>query len=198
MEWMLARESATRYYRSECSEPVLSLCIGDGARLDRGDLVTDVVTVSEPLVANITSWNCKPAQEHYQDACRDMNLACFKNIKEKMQLVEITNTLDLSVPLKRVHIEPICHTIKSWLRLRDLDLSNCKLTDNSFSVIVSLLPTLPSLSSMNVSTNCLTLESIHLLASVMPLPTASLLSLNLSWNPPYSDWIYNLVIDEQA
>ena len=96
-------------------------------------------------------------------------------------MVETTNSLDLSVSLKKNHIKPVCHTIKSCLRLCELNFSWCKLTDNPFSVIVSILYTLPSLSSMNVSTNCITLESIHLLASVRPIP--SLLSLNLSWNP---------------
>ena len=62
----------------------------------------------------------------------------------------------------------------------ELHLPRCKLTDPSTTLLVSLLPTLPNLSTLDLSQNLLSLQSVQLL-SKLQLPSIS--HLSLSGNP---------------
>lgn len=179
VKW-LASEASARYYRQSGSEPVLRLTTGDGAGLDPGDLVTHVVQGTEPLTGVVISWNCKPAEDRYRDACKDFVTPCFKNICERLSLMATTNTLSLNIPIKKQHAEPIFHCLKSNMGLRELNLSRCKLTDPIITLLGPLLPTLPYLSTLDLSQNLLSLQSLQLL-STYNLP--SLINLSLCCNP---------------
>jgi len=176
----LATEASARYYRLTGSEPVVRLTTGDGDGLDPGDAVTHVVQGTEPLIALVTSWDCKPAEERYRDSCKDMATPCFKNICDKLSLMNTTNTLSLSVPMRTHHVAPIFHCLRSNIGLRELHLTRCKLSDTAMTQLVSLLPTLSNLSSLDLSQNLFSLQSLKLL-SELNLPTLSFLSL--SGNP---------------
>eukprot|EP00090_Calanus_glacialis_P018230 TRINITY_DN28299_c0_g1_i1.p1 TRINITY_DN28299_c0_g1~~TRINITY_DN28299_c0_g1_i1.p1 ORF type:complete len:481 (+),score=163.04 TRINITY_DN28299_c0_g1_i1:63-1445(+) len=176
----LASEASARYYRQVGSEPVIRLTTGDGAGLDPGDLVIHVVQGTEALIAVVTSWNCKPAEERYRDTCKDMGTPCFRNICDRLSLMATTNTLSINIPLKKQQAEPIFHCLKSNMGLRELNVSRCKLSDPSMTLLVSLLPTLPYLSTLDLSQNILSLQSLQLLSSLQ-LPSLSRLSL--SGNP---------------
>jgi len=176
----LAGEASARYYRQNGSEPVVRLTTGDGAGLDPGDLVTHVVQGTEHLHAVVTSWNCKPAEERYRDSCQDHNTPCFKNICDRLSLMATTNTLSISVPMKKQHAAPIFHCLRSNIGLRELHLSRCKLADPSIALLVQLLPTLANLSSLDLSQNLISLQSLKLL-SCLKLPSIS--NISLSGNP---------------
>ena len=175
----LAGEARARYYRLTGSEPVIRLTTGDGDGLDPGDLIMQVVQGSEPVVAVVTSWNCKPAEERYRDSCKDMGTSCFKGICDKLALMTTTNTLSLSVPLKTQNAAPIFHCLRSNIGLRELNLSRCKLSDTTMALLVSLLPTLSNLSSLDLSQNLLSIQSLKLLSD-LKLPLLSQLSLSLN------------------
>jgi len=175
----LAGEASARYYRLTGSEPVIRLTTGDGDGLDPGDLVMQVVQGSEPLVAVVTSWNCKPAEERYRDSCKDMGTSCFKGICDKLALMATNNYLSLSVPLKTQNAAPIFHCLRSNIGLRELRLSRCKLSDTTMTLLVTLLPTLSNLSSLDLSENLLSIQSLKLLSG-LKLPLLSHLSLSLN------------------
>jgi len=174
----LAEEASARYYRQVGSEPVLRLVTGDGAALDPGDLVSHVVQGTDPLKTVIMSWNCKPAEERYRDSCKDLDRPIFKNISAKLSEMATTNSLTINVPLKKLHAEPIFHCLKSNVNLRELDLSNCQLA--SIELLQPLLPSLLSLSVLNLSQNLLSLQSLKLLSE---LKLSSLTHLVLAANP---------------
>ena len=109
-----------------------------------------------------------------------MATPCFKNICDRLSLMATTNTLNLHVPLKKQNAEPIFHCLKSNIGLRELHLPRCKLTDLSMTLLVSLLPTMPNLSTLDFSQNLLALQSVQLL-SKLQLPSIS--HLSLSGNP---------------
>jgi len=175
----LAGEASARYYRLTGSEPVIRLTTGDGDGLDPGDLVMQVVQGSEPVVAVVTSWNCKPAEERYRDSCKDMGTSCFKGICDKLALMATNNYLSLSVPLKTQNAAPIFHCLRSNIGLRELRLSRCKLSDTTMTLLVTLLPTLSNLSSLDLSENLLSIQSLKLLSG-LKLPLLSHLSLSLN------------------
>jgi len=175
----LAGEASARYYRLTGSEPVIRLTTGDGDGLDPGDLVMQVVQGSAPVVAVVTSWNCKPAEERYRDSCKDMGTSCFKGICDKLALMASNNTLSLSVPLKTQNAAPIFHCLRSNIGLRELSLSRCKLSDTTMALLVTLLPTLSNLSSLDLSQNMLSIQSLKLLSG-LKLPLLSHLSLSLN------------------
>lgn len=112
--------------------------------------------------------------------CEVLGRSSFKNVKEKMQIFDNTHSLDLRVPLKRDNLEPICQVIKPRMNIRELFFTSCKLNDNSFSVLLPILPVLKSLRKLDFSCNFLTLQSLNLLSDKPPL---ELNSLSVNRNP---------------
>ena len=96
----LAQEAAGRYYRQVGTEPVLRLRTSDGAVLDPGDLVAHIFQPGEQLNADILHWITKPAAQQYEDACRELGVTCYKNIRASLVKMSTTNSLSLQLNMK--------------------------------------------------------------------------------------------------
>ena len=98
----LAREAAARYFRVQGgAEPVLRLTTSDGALLDGGDLVREVMDAEDRLLeAEVTGWISKTAHEKYTNFCADRNVTSFQNILQKLTAVESSHVFSFSAPLR--------------------------------------------------------------------------------------------------
>ena len=167
----LAKEAALRYYRQLGSEPVLKLRTGDGAVLDPGDQLNHVLSPGDQISAEVVHWNNKPAAEKYRDSCRDLAVPSFKNISDRLMTMTSTNVLKLQLRLKKQHAEPLWASLRGNQALRHLELSYCKLDDTIVSMLCQVLPSIPNLSSLDLSYNSLTSTS---LTSISTLTLSSL------------------------
>jgi len=147
--------------------------------LDTGDKICDVLMPEDKLLAEVLMYNTKPASEKYKDSCRDMGVPCFKNISEKLTSMSSSNSLSLRLSLKRQHAEPLWSALRGNSALRNLELSYCKLDDNVLAMLCQVLPSLPHLSSLDISYNNLTSSS---LTSLSRLCCPSLTKLSMSGN----------------
>ena len=160
-------------------EPVLSLRTEDGAALDPTDPLSHILATCQIICGEVLHWNMKPASEKYRDTCRDLKLPCFKNLSEKLSSMSSSNILSLRLSLRGRNAEPLFLSLKSNQALRQLDLSHCKLEDGVVSQLVTVLPTITNLASLNLSFNLLTSASLSALASVQ-LASLNELSGNFS------------------
>merc|ERR1719342_537247 len=133
----------------------------------------------DKLLAEVLMYNTKPASEKYKDSCRDMGVPCFKNISEKLTSMSSSTSLSLRLSLKRQHAEPLWSALRGNSALRNLELSYCKLDDNVLAMLCQVLPSLPHLSSLDISYNNLTSSS---LTSLSRLCCPSLTKLSMSGN----------------
>ena len=177
----LAREAAARYFRVQGgAEPVLRLTTSDGALLDGGDLVREVMDAEDRLLeAEVTGWISKTAQEKYTNFCADQNVTSFQNILQKLTAVESSHVFVFSAPL-RSQTDAVLSSLTGCSSLRQLSLTSCQLTDSCLPLLAACLSSLPSLASLDLSSNRLTAAVLQSLASLAPLP--SLASLRLGRN----------------
>ena len=160
----LAREAAARYYRKEGTEPVLRLRTSDQAVLDPGDLVAHILQPGEPLTAEVLHWNTKPAADKYKDACRELGVSCYKNIRGSLINMSSAGNLSLRVSMKAQHVGPLFRSLRGNSGLRELELSHCKLGDEEVRLLGEILPTTSHLTSLNLSYNMMTDTSLSLLS----------------------------------
>ena len=160
----LAKEAAGRYYRQVGTEPVLRLRTSDGAVLDPGDLVAHIFQPGEQLTADVLHWNTKPAAQKYEDACRELGVTCYKNIRGSLVNMSSNNNLSLRLSMKAHHVRPLFRSLRGNSGLRELELSQCKLGDEEVRLLGEILPTISHLASLNLSYNMMTDISLTLLS----------------------------------
>ena len=177
----LSLEAAARYCRQRGSEPVLSVRTEDGAVLDSGDRIQDVLVTGDKLIGSVLHWNNKPSAERYREACAETKVPCFKNIRESLTSLTRSNSLDLSrLHLRQCHAAPVWNSLRGNLSLRHLVLSQCKLTDQCLAPLISsVLPSITHLTSLDLSYNLLTSSTLSSLSSSA---VSSLQSVSLSGN----------------
>ena len=179
----LAGEVAVRYRRAQegRAEPVLSLSTSDGALLDAGDLVSDVMDCQDPLlVARLTGWVSRSPQQIYHVYCAENKLTYFTNIHQKLVAIETCHVFLFSGSPLRQQAEAVLASLRGAATLRELTLSGCKLSDSCRSSLTACLSSLPSLASLDLSSNLLSPLTLRSLSSLAPLP--SLHSLDFSRN----------------
>jgi len=178
----LAQEAARRYCRVKGgAEPVLLLSTSDGALLDAGDFVSDVVDDKDPVLkGKVESWITKSADERYADFCSARGLTNFKNLHTKLSAIESTFEFRLqSSPLRNQQADAVLASLTSCPTLRSLTLNGCKLADSLLPQLTRCLSSLPSLNSLDLSMNMLSMDALNNLAS---LSIPSLRSLDFSRN----------------
>ena len=178
----LAQEASRRYCRARGgAEPVLCLSTSDGALLDAGDFVSDVVDAQDPiLIGKVESWITKTAEERYADFCSARSLTNFKNLHTKLSAIEASYEFILeSSPLRNQQGDAVLVALTSCPTLRSLTLNGCKLTDSCLPQLTTCIASLPSLTSLDLSTNMLSMAALDRLAS---LSIPSLRSLDFSRN----------------
>jgi len=177
----LAAKAASSYSRAAGgAEPLLSLTTADGALLDPGDPVVAVVLPSAPLLlARVTGWLTKAPDQRYEEFCRDSAVTNFKNIRSKLAASESSGELVLSnSPLRGGQAAAVLSALTSCSTLTLLTLSGCKLTDTCLHNLASCLASLPCLTSLDLSSNMLTVGTVEVMASLQPLATMRTLNLN--------------------
>ena len=162
----LASEAAARYYRQLGTEPVLRLRTSDGAVLDTGDLVAHIFQPGDQLTADVMQWKTKPGAEMYDDACKELGLTNFKNIRARLVNMSTTNCLSLRLSLKYHHVQPLFRSLRGNCGLRELELTHCRLRDEQVELLGEVLPSVTHLSSLNLSYNLLTSRSLKLLSTL--------------------------------
>lgn len=160
---------------------MLCLSTSDGALLDAGDFVSDVVDAQDPiLIGKVESWITKTAEERYADFCSARSLTNFKNLHTKLGAIETSFEFRLeSSPLRNQQADAVLAALTSCPTLRYLTLNGCKLSDACLPQLTSCISSLPQLTSLDLSTNMFSMETLNSLAS-LSLP--SLRSLDLSRN----------------
>ena len=186
----LAREAAARYFRVQGgAEPVLRLSTSDGALLDGGDLVREVMDAEDRLIqAEVTGWISKTAQEKYINFCADRSVTSFLNIHQKLTAVDSSHVFAFSAPL-RSQTDAVLHSLTGCSSLRELSLTSCQLEDSCLPLLAACLSSLPSLASLDLSSNRLTAMVLQSLASLAPLPALASLCLgrNMLGSPALPD-----------
>ena len=162
----LAREAAARYYRQLGTEPLLRLRTEDGAVLDTGDLVAHIFQPGDQLTADVVHWNTKPAAEKYDEACKELGLTNFKNIRTSLVGMSSTSSLSLRVSLKVQHLKPLVRSLRGNSGLRELELSHCWLRDEQIELLSEVLPCVTHLTSLNLSYNRMSSTSLTTLSTL--------------------------------
>ena len=178
----LAQEASRRYCRARGgAEPVLCLSTSDGALLDAGDFVSDVVDAHDPiLIGKVESWITKTAEERYADFCSARSLTNFKNLHTKLSAIETSFEFRLeSSPLRNQQSDAVLVALTSCPTLRCLTLNGCKLSDTCLPQLTTCISSLPSLTALDLSSNMFSMEMLNRLAS-LSIPT--LRSLDFSRN----------------
>merc|ERR1719219_2660104 len=167
VDW-LAKEAAGRYYRQVGTEPVLRLRTSDGAVLDPGDCVAHIFQPGEQLqlTADVLHWNTKPAAQKYEDACRELGLTCYRNLRGSLANMSSTNSLSLRLSMKAHHVRPLFRSLRGNSGLRELELSHCRLGDQEVGLLGEILPSTSHLASLDLSYNMMTDTSLALLSSL--------------------------------
>jgi len=168
---------------------VLCLSTSDGALLDAGDFVSDVVDARDPiLVGKVESWITKTAEERYADFCSTRNLTNFKNIRSKLSAIEASFEFQLESPLRNQQADAVLVALTSCPTLRCLTLNGCKLSDTYLPQLTTCISSLPSLTSLDLSTNMFSMEALNSLAS-LSIPSLRILdfSRNMLGDRPVPD-----------
>ena len=160
---------------------MLCLSTSDGALLDAGDFVSDVVDAQDPiLIGKVESWITKTAEERYADFCSARSLTNFKNLHTKLSAIETSFEFRLeSSPLRNQQSDAVLVALTSCPTLRCLTLNGCKLSDTCLPQITTCISSLPSLTALDLSSNMFSMEMLNRLAS-LSIPT--LRSLDFSRN----------------
>ena len=177
----LAREAAGRYYSQVGTEPVLRLRTSDRALLKPEDPVAHIFQPGEQpqVTGEVVDWNIKPAAQKYEDACRELGVTCYKNLRTSLANMSSTNTLSLRLSMKAHHVRPLFRSLRGNPGLRELELSHCKLRDEEVRLLGEVLPTITHLASLNLSYNMMTGSSLALLSTLELKVKELLLSGNM-------------------
>ncbi|GAB1610966.1 hypothetical protein Ahia01_001383500, partial [Argonauta hians] len=201
----LNQEVSRRVYGKCQLKPRLSLTTKSGALLDLDDKISMVIANGEELEGCVSSWDLPPVQDRYTEACNTTNTAGVVKIRILLEESERSGHLGLSnMALTVTMVRPVFRSVKFLSNLSFMNLSGNRLGDAGFECLASVLPTLPSLTTLDLSCTGITLRALKELCRILecsepgssqlqhqqdsiPLgldrkPLQKLESLNLSYN----------------
>ena len=150
----------------------LQLSTVDGARLDPADSVRAVIQAGALLTARAAAWHSRPVLERYREECGRVSAPAPPDLCSK--LATLTSSLVLQAPPPAP--APLFLALRGCPDLKELSLTQCRLTDRALEPLLAALPALPALTSLDLSYNRLTVRSVAGLAR-LSLPRLSSLWL---------------------
>ena len=142
----LALSAATRYHAEVGLLPRLKLTTSDGALLADSDPAALLLNDGEEVVGVMEELERQPLPEQYKIVCERMGL-------EPMLLQKLSsNVLDVARQnVDVIHMECLLTTILCFTPLTEINISNNRLTPELMNSLCAALPTLPALTSLDVS-----------------------------------------------
>ncbi|ODN05135.1 Tonsoku-like protein [Orchesella cincta] len=161
IEW-LATESASRYRRAYGVKPILTLQTKDGATLSSSDPISLVLGTNErELVGVVSDFDLPPLIERYAAACSDVAFEPDSEVKSSLNSCQSSNILYLKdVNLRGRAGVIVMNALQRQYSLRILELSGCSLFDSGLFELCKILPTLPGLTDLDLSSNGITKTGI--------------------------------------
>eukprot|EP00106_Octopus_bimaculoides_P007525 XP_014774967.1 PREDICTED: tonsoku-like protein [Octopus bimaculoides] len=199
----LNQETSRRVYAQCQLKPILSLTTKSGALLDPDDKISMVIENGEELEGCVTSWDLPPVQDRYTEACKSNKTVVVGKISQQLEQCETSGNLILRhMALTPNIILPVFRAIKYQSNLCFMNLTGNHLGDVGLQSLAKVLNTIPSLTSLDISCNGITLKGLKELNSVLEAtygpsitgqqdtvpwglakkPLQKLESLNLSYN----------------
>ncbi|XP_029650533.2 tonsoku-like protein [Octopus sinensis] len=199
----LNQETSRRVYAQCQLKPILSLTTKSGALLDPDDKISMVIENGEELEGCVTSWDLPQVQDRYTEACKSNKTVVVGKISQQLEQCETSGDLTLPhMALTPSIILPVFRAIKYQSNLCFMNLTGNRLGDVGLQSLAKVLNTIPSLTSLDISCNGITLKGLKELNSVLEAtygpsitgqqdtvpwglakkPLQKLESLNLSYN----------------
>ncbi|XP_014680828.1 PREDICTED: tonsoku-like protein [Priapulus caudatus] len=158
----LAGEASQRYYAANGRWPQLTLYTKDGTALGSDDIVTDLVTNNEEIVASVETWEMPPVAERYASACEAARTPRYNNITAALRMADSTHCLRLRDLAMRLHqARPLLRSLPGEYALTVLDLSGNRLGDEGCKELGHALPSLDALATLNLLGNEVTQRGLR-------------------------------------
>ena len=173
----LAQEAAQRYRSKVGILPKLRLTTGDGAELDSEDVATQLLVDGDELVGVIEEAQHVGLLEKYLETCTRLSVeTSLKDIfSGPLSNVSLSRSLTSSKQLECFFTTVLCYT-----GIKKLDISFNRLSKEVLNTFCSVVPTLTSLSDINVS-GC-GINNTNFLKVSECLSKLPLSALNLDYN----------------
>ncbi|XP_038644645.1 tonsoku-like protein [Scyliorhinus canicula] len=183
----LAEQATQRYYQMCGLRPKLSLK-KEGALLSPQDPIIHVLQSNEEVLAEVQAWDLPPLVDRYTRACDSLRQAVNGLVLRACEAQESSTCFRLSnLSLNKEHLTPMLRALKLQTATRRLCLSANRLGDDAMDELLASLVTMPNLTLLDLSSNCITHEGLRKLCDPSTpsrdTPFQSLEELNLSLNP---------------
>ncbi|ESN98309.1 hypothetical protein HELRODRAFT_193042 [Helobdella robusta] len=188
----LAEEASIRHYNNFCCKPRLQLWTADGILLSLQDNVAGMLCNNQQIFGEVVGWHDISVECRYEDACKALQTKSYSNIKSQLVECDQSNILNLvNRSIQFTQLQPIVRVLQSLDNLTHLFIQGNKIKNEGFRSLAVVLKYVPYLSSLDVSNNQLTYESLISLANCVssttnkkPLQCLQMLSLG---NNPLTD-----------
>ena len=188
VSWLL-EEISKRYYSQKGIRPKITLSTAEGAILDENDKLSMVLSKDqEQVIASVKEWELPPITERYKQSCISLGVNEYFNIAVNLKKAESSGILNLSRSYIKTSkdLNPVFRAIQHQKGLHTIDLSNCRVRDEAVEMLINILPSIPSLRTLNLQCCCLTSNGLHILIEALSndscLVGKGLSELNLSFN----------------
>lgn len=184
----LKEEAATRFQAIDGSKPHLTLT-KNGALLSGSDLIKNIFSNNEEVLSSVEMWDEPSLEDKYVQLCNKHNVIVCSDIKKLFCDLAISFEMNISqYCIPYTHLSILFHTLSNYKSLKHLNLSSTPLSSPSILELVSCVPSLSALHTLNLSCCSLTSEKIKIfldyLNDQIPKTTVlpSLKIVDLSYN----------------
>ncbi|KAM4865019.1 tonsoku-like protein [Thomomys bottae] len=181
----LADQAAQRYYQTCGLLPRLTLR-KEGALLASQDPIPDVLQSDDEVLAEVTSWDLPPLTDRYRRACQSLGQGEHQWVLQAMERQSCSPSFSAcSLALHQAQLTPLLRALKLHTVLRELRLAGNRLGDGCVPELLAALGTMPSLVTLDLSSNHLGQEGLRQLAggAMGQAALQNLEELDLSMNP---------------
>ncbi|XP_033729608.1 tonsoku-like protein, partial [Pecten maximus] len=150
----LAQESSQRYYSLCGLRPFLTLTTKDGAFLAPDDPISLVLSADEEVQGRVDNWDMPPLSQRYDQACRTLQAVSYRNVRTILQACDTGGNLELqNLALSPAQVLPVFRAIQCQSNLKDLNLTGNRVGDAGLEGLLSVLASLPNLTSLCLAGN---------------------------------------------
>ncbi|KAF2354786.1 Ankyrin repeat-containing domain [Trinorchestia longiramus] len=184
IEW-LCSEVSCRYYQLAGIKPTVGLETRDGALLHPGDPITMVLGEDkEELIATVSQWEMPPLHLRYSQDCSQQRVEPCPHVTLALTKAESSSVLELQrIYLDTAQLKLVLRAVQRTHTLHTLSLAHNNLGDEGFSVLLEFLPSLSSLTTLDLQTCGITHESINKWVERLPSwSKCSLSNVNIGYN----------------